>query len=102
MLSPSEITVTLLGGISVDEVYWAWERHRRMGFSVAGINIGWIDALAEDYRLVPMSAGRCNLRWTFALSYRGPSSLITRVLPVVQRRLLKKLERVATERSVRA
>ncbi|MGO9157117.1 hypothetical protein [Mycobacterium sp.] len=77
-----------------------------MGFLVAATNIGWIDGSAEDYRVIPMSAERCNLRWTFAVSYRGPSSkvepLVTRVLPAVQRRPLKKLERVAGERSVRA
>jgi hypothetical protein len=53
-----------------------------------------------------MSAERCTLRWTLAVSFRGPSSkaepLLTRVLPAVQRQLLKKLERVAGERSVRA
>jgi hypothetical protein len=97
-------TVSLLGGMSVDELYWAWEPNRRMGFSVAATNIGWIDALAEDYHVIPMSAERCTLRWTFAVSFRGPSSkaepLLTRVLLAVQRRLLKKLERVAVERSV--
>jgi hypothetical protein len=99
-------TVALLGGISVDELYWAWEPNRRMGFSIAATNIGWIDALAEDYHVIPMSAERCNVRWTFAVSFRGPSSkaelLVTRVLPAVQRQLLKRLERVAGERSVRA
>jgi Polyketide cyclase / dehydrase and lipid transport len=96
-------TVTLLGGMSVDEVYWAWDPNRRMAFSVAATNIGWVNALAEVYRVVPMSAQRCNLRWTFSVSLRGRLSLleplITRVLPAVQRRLLKRLERVAAKRA---
>ena len=95
--------MSLLGGISVDELYWAWEPNRRMGFSVAATNIGWIDALAEDYLVEPISAERCNLRWTFAVSYRGPSSkaepLVSRVLPTVQRQLLKKLAKPTDVRS---
>ena len=29
-------TVTLSGGIKVDEVFWAWEPNRRMGFAADG------------------------------------------------------------------
>jgi Polyketide cyclase / dehydrase and lipid transport len=99
-------TVALLGGISVDELYWAWEPNRRMGFSVAATNIGWIDALAEDSTSYPCppNAATCagHSRCRSGARRATPRLLVTRVLPAVQRQLLKKLERVAGERSVRA
>ena len=66
---------------------------------VAATNIGWVSALAEEYRIVPLSDQRCTLRWTFAVSFPGVlgkiEPLVGRVLPAIQPRLLGKLERVA-------
>jgi hypothetical protein len=94
-------TLTLGGGIKFDEVFWAWEPNRRMGFSVTAASIAWLSALTEVYEIVPLSPERCKLRWVVAVSFPGwlgklePG--IARVFQLIQRRLLKKLERVARE-----
>jgi hypothetical protein len=94
-------TVKFAGGISVDEVFWAWEPNRRIGFSFATASIGWVNALAEVYEITPLSPEQCKLRWTWAVSLRGvPTKMepfIGRVLTIIQKRLLKTLERVARE-----
>lgn len=92
-------TVTLTGGIKVDEVFWTWEPNRRMGFAAEGINVGWVAALAEVYEIEPLGAQRCRLRWTFAVSLSGALGkmrpVVEWVLSTVQPHLLKKLERIA-------
>lgn len=46
-------SLTLAGGINLDEVFWAWEPPRRMGFSVAAASIGWVSAFTEVYEIAP-------------------------------------------------
>jgi hypothetical protein len=95
-------TVKMAGGIRIDEVFWAWEPYR-VGFSFAAASIGWVNGFAEVYEITPLSADRCKLRWTVAASLRAVPSkvepLLGRVMPIIQKRLLKKLERVAGELS---
>ncbi len=94
-------TVKLFGGITFDEVFWAWETNRRMSFSVTAASVRGVSALTEVYEIVPLSSERCKLRWTFAGSHTGVlrkiEPFIGRILPIVQERSLKKLERVARE-----
>jgi Polyketide cyclase / dehydrase and lipid transport len=98
-------TLQLVGGISVDEVFWAWEDNRRMAFSVTAANVGWVNAFSERYEITPISSERCIVRWTLAPSYAGwvrrIEPVLKRGLPIAQKRLLKTLERVARERSSR-
>ncbi len=92
-------TLKLAGGITLDEVFWAWEPNRRMGFSVTATSIGWLGALTEVYEIAPLSSERCKLRWVVAASFPGWLGKIepgiARIFQINQRRLLKKLERAA-------
>jgi Polyketide cyclase / dehydrase and lipid transport len=94
-------TVTIGGGIKFDEVFWAWEPNRRMGFSVTAASIGWLSGLSEVYEIAPLSAERCKLRWVVAASFPGMLGKlepgIGRIFQINQRRLLEKLERVARQ-----
>jgi hypothetical protein len=94
-------TVHLGHGIRMDEVFWAWEPDRRMGFSVTAASIGWVSALSELYEITPLSPERCRLRWTLAQSFAGwlrtSEPVLKRGLPLAQRWMLKTLERVARE-----
>jgi ribosome-associated toxin RatA of RatAB toxin-antitoxin module len=99
-------TVNLVGGARVDEVFWAWDPNRRIGFSISASSMRWLSALAELYEITPLSPDRCTLRWTLAVSFTGllgkVEPCIGRLLPSAQNRMLKALERVARERSSEA
>jgi Polyketide cyclase / dehydrase and lipid transport len=99
-------TLTLRGGITLDEVFWAWEPNRCMGFSVTAASIGWLSGLSEVYEIAPLSSERCKLRWVVAASFPGVLGKIEpgigRAFRINQRRLLKKLERVDRERPASA
>lgn len=92
-------TLALAGGINLDEVFWAWEPNRHMGFSVSAASVGWLNALTEVYEIAPLSSERCKVRWVVAVSFAGWLGKIEpgigRVFQISQMRLLKKLERVA-------
>lgn len=94
-------TVTLRGGVVVDELFSAVEPARRMSFSVCATNSGLVSGLGESYELEPIGPDRCRLRWTLALRLAGPLAavepLVSLALPGVQGRLLKRLERVARD-----
>jgi Polyketide cyclase / dehydrase and lipid transport len=96
-------TVKLVGGITNDEVFWAWEPNRRMGFSITAASKRWVNALSELYEITPLSSGHCTLRWTLAMSLPGVLGRIEpylgRIMLMGQERMLKALERVARERS---
>ena len=95
-------TVKMVGGIRVDEVFWAWEPNRRMGFSITAMSKGWVSALAELYEITPVSSERCTVRWTLAPSYAGLlrriEPVLKRSLPMAQKHMLRTLERVARAR----
>jgi hypothetical protein len=94
-------TLKLGGGVTFDEVFWAWEPNRRMGFSVTAASIGWLKALSEIYEITPLTSESCGLRWVVAASFPGVLGKlepgIGRIFQIIQRRLLKKLERAARE-----
>jgi ribosome-associated toxin RatA of RatAB toxin-antitoxin module len=92
-------TVNLVGGARVDEVFWAWETNRRIGFSISASSMRWLTALAELYEITAVSPDRCKLRWTLAVRLSG---VLGRVEPYIgrhmasaQNRMLKGLEHVA-------
>ena len=96
-------TVSLVGGARVDEVFWAWEPNRRIGFSISASSMRWLCALTELDEIKAVSSDRCQLRWTLAVSLTGVleklEPYIGRLLPSAQHRMLKALERVARQRS---
>ena len=55
-------TVSLVGGARVDEVFWAWEPGRRIGFSISASSTRWLSALTELYEITAISSDRCQLR----------------------------------------
>jgi ribosome-associated toxin RatA of RatAB toxin-antitoxin module len=96
-------TVNLVGGARVDEVFWAWEPDRRIGFSISASSMRLLSALSELYEITAVASDRCRLRWTLAVSLTGMLAkvepYIGRLLPSAQNRMLKALERVARDRS---
>lgn len=95
-------TVKLENGTRLDEVFSAWEPNRRIAFSVVAVNRSWLSGFTEVYEVTPLSAGRCKLRWTLAMSFSGRLAVIEpivgRLTPLNQTRLLRKLERATLER----
>jgi hypothetical protein len=99
-------TVNLVGGATIDEVFWAWEPNRRIGFSISATSFQWLSAFSELYEITVLSDDRCKLRWTLGLRLPGVlerfEPAIRRSLPIAQNRMLKSLERVVRERTSRA
>jgi carbon monoxide dehydrogenase subunit G len=94
-------TVTLRGGIAMDEVFSEVESPRRMSFSACGSNSAILAGLGEIYEVEPIGANRCRLRWTLAVKVGGPLAaaepLLALGIPGIQRQLMKRLERVARD-----
>ncbi|RMF15877.1 MAG: SRPBCC family protein [Candidatus Dadabacteria bacterium] len=63
--------VDLSGGLSVDELFIAWEEGRRMAFCLRGSTRPVWRAFGEDYQLTPLDDDRCRLRWIVAYEPRG-------------------------------
>ena len=93
-------TVTLLGGIELDERFWAWEQNRHMGFVVTASSSGMTRALIESYEVTPIDARSCTLRWRMAMELSSPLSFVAPYMksslgPALNS-LLAKLEKVAS------
>jgi len=52
-----------INNFQIDEVFFAWEEGRRMAFRFAASNMP-VTAGVEDYRVVPVEGGGCELHWT--------------------------------------
>jgi hypothetical protein len=95
-------TVTVVGGVRLDEVFWAWKPGSQMGFAITAASNRALKGLVELYDIVPIDDQRCRLRWEMGMELNGamrvaepsmPSSLLR-----TQTWCLKRLERVALER----
>lgn len=60
-------TVKVLGLISLDERYIAWEEGRRKVFVGAQCNLPLIKRIAEDYVIEPTGDASCRFTWTIAI-----------------------------------
>nr|WP_245567151.1 SRPBCC family protein [Nocardia vinacea] len=60
-------TVSMRAGITGNEEFLAWEPDSHMAFRFNECSTRGITAFAEDYRIVPTTAG-CRLTWTLAMS----------------------------------
>ena len=73
-------TVTMTGGIVVDESFGVWDQGKRMSFCVIGVSKRVFSALAEDYQVTDLGSGRCKLRWTMAIE---PPRMYRAIMPIV-------------------
>ena len=94
-------TVTLVGGVKLEEVFWTWEPGRRMGFAITASSTRALKGLVETYDITPLADRRCKLRWQMAMKLNGPLRFIERYMGAsllrTQARLLKRCERVAQQ-----
>ncbi len=67
----SRRVITFAGRLVGHERYIAWEPGRRLAYSLETTNVPGIEALAEEYRIIPSSGGGCELSWTLAVGMRG-------------------------------
>jgi ribosome-associated toxin RatA of RatAB toxin-antitoxin module len=92
-------TVTLVGGMKLEEVFWTWEPGRRMGFAITASTTRALKGLVETYDITPVAEHRCKLRWQMAMELNPPLRFIERYMGAsllrTQMRLLKRCERVA-------
>jgi len=95
-------TVDMLGGITADEEFLAWEPFTRMAFHFNESTTGSVAAFAEDYRVLPTANG-CHLTWIMAMKPNGLAGrfgLFTGrpVMGWMFQRFLYNLRRYAAER----
>jgi ribosome-associated toxin RatA of RatAB toxin-antitoxin module len=94
-------TVTLVGGVKLEEVFWTWEPGRRMGFAITASSNRMLKGLVETYDITPIGDRRCRLRWRMAMELNGPARFMEPhmgpLLLRTQTRLMKRLERVAQQ-----
>jgi Polyketide cyclase / dehydrase and lipid transport len=92
-------TVEIIGGVRLDEVFWAWRPEQRIGFRVTASSTRAIAALLECFDVTPLGKQRCALRWRMAAELRGPVGFvqagIRAVLAPSMQRMMAQLERVA-------
>ena len=69
-------TVNMLGGITGEEEYLAWEPYSHMAFRFNTSTTRMITAFAEDYQVVPTADG-CHLTWVMALRPSGPAGRLS-------------------------
>jgi len=95
-------TVTVVGGVRLDEVFWTWKPGSQMGFEIVAASNRALKGLVELYDVVPLGDQRCRLRWEMAIELNGRMSVAERSMPSSLQRTqtwcLKRLERVALER----
>ncbi len=96
-------TVTVLGGIRLDEVFWAWKPGSRMGFAVSAASLPGLAGLVEVYDIFPAGKQRCSLRWEMGIEFSGGMRSAERSMPPFLHRTqtwcLGRLERLARRRS---
>ena len=95
-------TVTVVGGVRLDEVFWAWKPGSRMGFAITAAGNRAIKGLVELYDLLPLDEQRCKLRWEMGMELNGRISIAERSMPSsllrTQTWCMKRLERLAVRR----
>ena len=64
-------TVTVIGGVRLDEVFWAWKPGSQMGFAISAASNRSIQGLVELYDFLPLDDGHCKLRWEMGMELSG-------------------------------
>lgn len=90
--------VTVIGGVRLDETFWAWKPGSRMGFAITAASNRALQGLAELYDILPLDDGRCKLRWEMGIELSGPMRVAERSMPSsllrTQGWCMKRLERL--------
>jgi hypothetical protein len=96
-------TVTLVGGVRLEEVFWTWEPGRNMGFAITAASNRSLKGLVETYDITPIDDQRCKLRWRMGIELNGPmrfiESYMAASLGKTQAKLMERLEGVVQQRS---
>lgn len=64
-------TVTVIGGIRLEEVFWTWKPGARMGFALTASSNQALKGLVETYDFIPIAAERCRMRWEMGIEMNG-------------------------------
>ena len=64
-------TVTVIGGVRLDEVFWAWKPGSQMGFAITAASNRSLQGLVERYDFLPLDDDRCKLRWEMGIELSG-------------------------------
>ena len=95
-------TVTVIGGIRLDEVFWTWKPGTRMGFAITAASNQVLKGLVELYDVLPIDDRHCKLRWEMGMELAGRASVAEASMPSSLQRTqnwcMKRLERVALQR----
>lgn len=98
-------TVNVIGGVRLDEVFWAWKPGAQMGFEITAANNRAFQGLVELYDFIPVADGHCRLRWEMGIELSGTMRVAESSMPssllVVQNWCLKRLARMVAQRSQR-
>ncbi len=92
-------TVTVIGGVLLDEVFWSWKPGTRMGFAITAASNQMLKGLVELYDVLPIDDRHCKLRWEMGMELAGRASVAEARMPSSLQRTqnwcMKRLERLA-------
>jgi len=90
--------VTVIGGVVLDEVFWAWKPGSRMGFAITAASNRSLEGLVELYDILPLDGERCKLRWEMGIELPDRMRFVERSMPSsllrTQTWCMKRLERL--------
>lgn len=69
-------TVYMSGGMTGWEEFIAWEPGKRMAFCFTEMSKPMNESFAEDYQVVDLGNGQCQLTWRMAMTPKGFSKII--------------------------
>ncbi len=64
-------TVSMLGGLTVKELFFHWQENQHVAFYVTESNIPCMESFAEDYLIEDLGNGITRLTWTVAMQMTG-------------------------------
>ncbi len=92
-------TVTVIGGVHLDEVFWTWKPGSRMGFAISAASNQSLKGLVELYDVLPIDDQHCKLRWEMGIELAGRARMAEASMPSSLQRTqnwcMKRLERLA-------
>ena len=80
-------TVVLNDKYTADEDFLIWEENSRFTFRFIRCDIPFAKALMEDFELIDLEDGYCQLKWTIVFEFGGLLRLLSGVLTWVLKRM---------------